>query len=68
MMRISLLFYLEDKKMVSSDIFHYFFLHGQMIECQRKSYKQNLHQSVLEASQRLDDLDMTTMGRICEWA
>lgn len=69
MIRIPLLFYLKDKKTVSSNIFQYFFfLHGQMIECQRKSCKQNLHQSVLEASQRLDNLDMTTMGRMCEWA
>lgn len=37
------------------------------MECQRKSYKQNLHQPVLEASQRLDNLDKITMGRMNEW-
>ena len=38
-----------------------------MMECQKKSCKQNLHQSVLEASQRLDNLDKTMMGRMNEW-
>lgn len=35
--------------------------------CQRKSCKQNLHQPVLEASQRLDNLDKIMMGQMNEW-
>lgn len=38
-----------------------------MMESNRTSCKQNLHQSVLEASQGPDNLDKTMMGWMKEW-
>lgn len=62
-----LFFSLKDKKNGKLQYFFNASLHVQMMECQRKSCKQNLHQPVLEASQRLDNLDKTVMGRMNEW-